>query len=128
RDRSQPPLAAAEPADAEVLRHRAGGAGRMKPPEECLARYGAVGLERLARVETAWFAISQGAGSTQMAESLRRDLHTLKGDSTLLEFEVVSKLCQRLEDLVSVATDREYDIGDELDHLVTMALQFTGMI
>lgn len=100
----------------------------MKPTEEFLARYRAVGLERLARVETAWFAISQGAGSTQMAESLRRDLHTLKGDSTLLGFEGVSKLCQRLEELVSVATDREFDIGDELDHLVTMALQFTGMI
>jgi len=100
----------------------------MKPTEEFLARYRAVGLERLARVETAWFAISQGAGSTQMTESLRRDLHTLKGDSTLLGFDGVSKLCQRLEDLVSVATDREYDIGDELDHLVTMALQFTGMI
>jgi two-component system chemotaxis sensor kinase CheA len=100
----------------------------VKPTDEFIERYRAVGLDRLTRVETAWFAITQGAGSDQTAEGLRRDLHTLKGDSALLGFDGVSKLCQRLEDLVSWAAEVEFVIGDELDLLVTMALQFAGMI
>jgi signal transduction histidine kinase/CheY-like chemotaxis protein len=122
------PFVIAAPSPDDMLVTWSSGRGAVKPTEEFLARFRSVGLDRLARVETAWFALAQGAGGEPMAEGLRRDLHTLKGDATLLGVDAVAKLCQRLEDLISTASDLHYDVGEELDLLVTMALQFTGMI
>src|SRR5262249_22187971 len=57
-----------------------------------------------------------------------RDLHTLKGDARVVGFADVALLCQRLEDLIFASRERRYQVREEVDILVTMSIQFVGLL
>jgi two-component system chemotaxis sensor kinase CheA len=63
-----------------------------------------------------------------MASEMHRLVHTLKGDARLVEYHDVNLVCQKLEDLLAVAAERRYRVSDELDLVVTMALDFIGIL
>ena len=97
-------------------------------PEPLLARFRAAAFERLERIDTTWTALTHGSGSSKGDEEMFRELHTLKGDARVVGFPDVALLCQRLEDLLSAARRRRYQVHEDVDVVVTMAIQFAGML
>lgn len=102
--------------------------GTLAIPDRIIARFRTVGLERLARVEAGWMSLTHGHAGASEESTLFRDLHTLKGDARVVGFGDVALLCQRLEDLVFAARERRYQVREEVDILVTMSIQFVGML
>jgi two-component system chemotaxis sensor kinase CheA len=97
-------------------------------PEPLLARFRAAAFERLERIDTTWTALTQGSAPSRADEEMFRELHTLKGDARVVGFADVAVLCQRLEDLLSAARGRRYNVHEDVDVVVTMAIQFAGML
>jgi two-component system, chemotaxis family, sensor kinase CheA len=97
-------------------------------PEALLARFRAVAFERLERVESTWTGLTRGTATPNAEEELFRELHTLKGDARVVGFADVAVLCQRLEDLLSAARHHRYRVHEDVDIVVTMAIQFAGML
>jgi two-component system chemotaxis sensor kinase CheA len=59
---------------------------------------------------------------------VRRDLHTLKGDSHLVGFSSVTQICHCLEELFAFAHDRAFGVSDAVDLMMTMGLRFVAML
>jgi len=97
-------------------------------PEPLINKYRTVQLERLDRLEGFWLSLREKGHDPRLEQALARGLESLKGDSRALGFSDVSFLCQKLEDLLFFARQRRYEVPDELDMLVTMALQFMGLL
>jgi len=97
-------------------------------PEPLLARFRALAFERLERIDATWNALTRGIAPAKADDEMFRELHTLKGDARVVGFLEVSVLCQRLEDLLSAARGRRYRVHEEVDIVVTMAIQFVGML
>jgi two-component system chemotaxis sensor kinase CheA len=97
-------------------------------PDALLARFRAVAFERLERVDATWVALTHGSAPPNAEEQLFRELHTLKGDARVVGFADVAVLCQRLEDLLTAARQRRYRVHEDVDIVVTMAIQFVGML
>ncbi|MGN6104988.1 MAG: ATP-binding protein [Kofleriaceae bacterium] len=97
-------------------------------PEEFLERFRKLSLERIGRVEAMWNSLIQHREGEEVALQLARDVHTLKGDAAIVGFLEVQVLCQKLEDLLSVSESLNYEVSDDLELVVTMAIQFVGML
>jgi two-component system chemotaxis sensor kinase CheA len=97
-------------------------------PEPLLARFRTMAFERLERVDAAWVELSRGGGTPKAEQQMFRDLHTLKGDARVIGLGDVALLCQRLEDLLFAARVRRYRVHEDVDIVVTMAIQFVGML
>lgn len=63
--------------------------------------------ERVVQMNVIWIQLEQGVGHRDIGDGLLRELHTLKGEASLLGFEAISSLAHALEDIVSavVASD-----------------------
>jgi two-component system, chemotaxis family, sensor kinase CheA len=96
-------------------------------PAELLERFRLSSLERVGRIEAAWNRLLAGSeqGATQ---HMLREVHTLKGDASVAGATDVQQLCQKLEDLLEAVDERPLDIADDLEVVVTMAMQFIGML
>jgi two-component system chemotaxis sensor kinase CheA len=97
-------------------------------PEPLIARFRAVAFERLERIDATWTALTHGSASPKSDDEMFRELHTLKGDARVVGFSDVAVLSQKLEDLLNEARRRRYRVSDDVDVVVTMAIQFIGMI
>jgi two-component system chemotaxis sensor kinase CheA len=97
-------------------------------PDAVLARCRAQGFERLERIDWGWTALVGGTCPPEREKELYRDLHTLKGDTRIVGLTDVATLCQKLEDLLFAARDRRYRVHEDVDVVVTMAIQFIGML
>jgi two-component system chemotaxis sensor kinase CheA len=97
-------------------------------PEALMARFQAVAIQRLERVDAGWTALTHEQGTPELEQEVLRDLHTLKGDARVVGLSDVSLLCQRLEDLLEAARGKKYRVHDDVDIVVTMAIQFIGML
>jgi two-component system chemotaxis sensor kinase CheA len=95
-------------------------------PESLIARFRALAFERLERIDGAWTALTHE--ETKADEETFRELHTLKGEARVVGFAEVGTLCQKLEDLFEEARRCRYRVGDDVDVVVTMAIQFAGML
>jgi two-component system chemotaxis sensor kinase CheA len=96
-------------------------------PEELLERFRKLSLERIGRVEAVWNLV-QNLDEPESTREMFRDVHTLKGDSAIVGFREVHGLCQKLEDLITLADELHYEVSDDLELVVTMAIQFIGML
>lgn len=99
----------------------------MALPEDLVAQFRGVALQRLDRIEAAWAQILvrfDGAASS----SLHREVHTLKGESRILGFIDINLVCHKLEDLLAVARARGYAVDEDFDLIVNMALRFMAML
>ena len=97
-------------------------------PEELLERFRTLSLERIGRVEAMWNGLVQNVDSEETARQISRDVHTLKGDAAIVGALEVHILCQKLEDLLLLAEDLHYEISEDFELVVTMAIQFVGML
>lgn len=97
-------------------------------PEGIITRFRTLSLERIARVESAWNAVVQGAEDEESLRAVARELHTLKGDARIVGFEEVHLLSHKLEELFALAAQLNYAVSDDFDLVVTMATQFVTMM
>jgi len=97
-------------------------------PEELLERFRTLSLERVGRVEAMWNGLVQNIDADGAARQIARDVHTLKGDAAIVGFFEVQILCQKLEDLLQLAEEMHYEISEDFELVVTMAIQFAGML
>lgn len=97
-------------------------------PEEILDRFRTSSRNRLAQIEAAWQSLAQGIGDDESAREMQRNVHTLKGDARMVQFQDIDLVCQKLEDLLSVAHSCNYQVSSDLDLMVTMALDFIGLL
>ena len=98
-------------------------------PAEIIDRFRARALERIELLEAHWLALtSRQVAEPALVQELRREIHTLKGDSRVVGFTDVNVLAHKLEDLLVVAHRLEYRVGEDLDLLVTMGFRFLAML
>ena len=98
-------------------------------PAELLERFRLSSLERVGRVEAAWNRLIHLAeDGDPLVQSMLREVHTVKGDSSVAGARDVQQLCQKLEDLLEVVQESPTEISDDLDVVVTMAIQFLTML
>jgi two-component system chemotaxis sensor kinase CheA len=97
-------------------------------PEELLERFRTLSLERIGRVEVMWNGLIQNIDADEAARQIARDVHTLKGDAAIVGFFEVQILCQKFEDLLQLAAEMQYEISEDFELVVTMAIQFVGML
>lgn len=100
----------------------------LSVPEPLMVRFRAVAMERLERIDSLWTSLVRGGSDAEAEPQLLRDVHTLKGDAKVVGLTEASILCQRLEDLLSAARAREYRVHEDVDIVVTMAIQFVTML
>jgi two-component system, chemotaxis family, sensor kinase CheA len=100
----------------------------VQVPEELLEEFRHESIERLERVDGAWMALLNGTASAETEPTLLRDVHTLKGDARVVGVTDVALLAQSLEDLLAAAKARSYRVHEDVDVVVTMAIQFMGML
>lgn len=95
---------------------------------DIVAQFRATSVDRLGRIEVAWGALTQRVGTAEGESELFHDVHTLKGEARLVGFADVVLITQRLEDLLVAARRRRYRVSEDVDVLVTMAIQFIRML
>ena len=98
----------------------------MLPPE-LIQQFREVALERIARIEEAWTQVLVKLDD-ELSKVLHREVHTLKGESRVVGFTDVNLITHKLEDLLEVARNRGYAVGDDFDLAVTMVFGFLGML
>ena len=85
--------------------------------------------ERVLQMNVSWVQMEQGVSDRDVADSLMRELHTLKGEAGLLGFTIVSDLAHALEDVVGTIIGSgsmpSPEVGDQIlegfDALVTLS-------
>lgn len=97
-------------------------------PEEILDRFRSSSRNRLTQVEAAWNASTSGIATEQMLVEMHRNVHTLKGDARMVQFQDIDLLCQKLEDLLAAAEANQYQVSSDIDLSVSMALDFIGLL
>src|SRR5690242_6330606 len=100
----------------------------MNLPDSVIEKFRSVTQERLERIDAGWNALTRGTASPKADADLLRELHTLKGDARVVGFVDVGVLCQRLEDVVTASRARHYQVHEDVDIVVTMAIQFVAML
>lgn len=94
-----------------------------------LATFRTLVQERVVQLNVSWVQLEQGVGDREVAEGLRRELHTLKGEAGLLGFSAVSEVAHGLEDVVGAIVENRKaptsEIGDMIlegfDLIVTLS-------
>lgn len=98
----------------------------MLPPE-LIQQFRQVALERIARIEESWSNVLVKLDD-EASTVIHREVHTLKGESRVVGFTDVNLICHKLEDMLDVARNRGYAIGDDFDLAMTMVFGFLGML
>ncbi|HEY8146463.1 MAG TPA: ATP-binding protein [Kofleriaceae bacterium] len=103
--------------------------GAMEIPAEIIDRFRARALERIDLLESDWLVLTaRDAADPDIVQEMRREIHTLKGDSRVVGFTDVNLLSHKLEDLLAVAHRLEYRVAEEFDLVVTMGFRFLAML
>jgi two-component system chemotaxis sensor kinase CheA len=97
-------------------------------PDALASMFRAAAMQRLERIDEAWNTLVRGLATEDTERGLLRDVHTLKGDAKVVGLSEVSLLCQRLEELLEAAHAKGYRVHDDVDIVVTMTIQFIGML
>ena len=98
----------------------------MLPPE-IIQQFREVALERIARIEEAWSQVLVKLDD-ELSKVIHREVHTLKGESRVVGFTDVNLITHKLEDLLDVARNRGYAVGDDFDLAVTVVFGFLAML
>jgi two-component system chemotaxis sensor kinase CheA len=97
-------------------------------PEEVIARFRVASLERLERLEASWVQLTADPSDAATSAGIAHELHTLKGEARMIGFTDVDMVAHKLEDVLEVARERNFQISDDIDLVVTMALRFMTML
>ncbi len=69
-----------------------------------------------------------GHATDQMLIEMHRNVHTLKGDARMVQFQDIDLVCQNLEDLLAASEGSQYRVSADVDLSVSMALDFIGLL
>lgn len=98
-------------------------------PADILERFRVLGLERVGRIETTWNRLVQlRSDDAGFVREMMRELHTIKGDASVIGWREVRELCAKLEDLLEVCEDTGFEISEDVELVITMALQLVTML
>ena len=98
-------------------------------PSEIIDRFRSRALERIELLEAHWLSLTaRDAADPAVVQEMRREIHTLKGDSRMVGFTDVNLLSHKLEDLLAVAHRLDYRVAEEFDLVVTMGFRFLAML
>ncbi len=97
-------------------------------PQEIVSRFQTSSLERVARLETSWSRLVADPTDSEAVSLIHREVHTLKGDSRMVGFTDVDLVCHKIEDLLELAREREYQVNDDVELSVTMGLQLVALL
>jgi two-component system chemotaxis sensor kinase CheA len=97
-------------------------------PEGIITRFRTLSLERVSKIEATWNTLIQGVVDESAVKEMSRELHTLKGDAKIVGFDDVHVLAHKLEELLGLAAQLRYAVSEDLELVVTMALQFLNML
>jgi chemotaxis protein histidine kinase CheA len=97
--------------------------------DDRLERFRMLSIERIDRVEASWnrIIIDHDRG-TGILDEMLREVHTLRGDASIVGSTSIHRLSQKLEDLIEMAGEPRFEISDDFELVVTMAIQFLGML
>lgn len=96
-------------------------------PDDIVDRFRAAAAERIERVEQAWEQVLTTLDE-DASRLIQREVHTLKGEATMVGLADVHAVCHKLEDVLDVARARGYAIDDDVDLAVTLALRFMATL
>ncbi len=97
-------------------------------PDEVIARFRVAALDRIERIEAAWEKLTADPNDAATSALIEREVHTLKGESRMVGFTDVDMVAHKLEDVLEVCRERAFQISDDIDLVVTMALRFLTML
>jgi chemotaxis protein histidine kinase CheA len=98
-------------------------------PADLLERFRVLSLERVGRVEATWNRLVHVRGDGGgLVREMQREIHTIKGDASVIGWREVRELCQKLEDLLEISEELGFEISEDLELVVTMAIQLVGML
>ncbi|MEO8700522.1 MAG: ATP-binding protein [Kofleriaceae bacterium] len=95
---------------------------------EIIDRYRVASLERLARLDTAWSRLTADPTSAETIAVIDREVHALEAESRMVGFTDVDLVAHKVAHLIDVARERSFQITDDIDVLVAMALRFMTML
>src|SRR5688500_7300552 len=74
--------------------------------QRLLAKFRQVTADRIARFHAGLDQVCDERTSPDFVVSLKRDLHTIKGEAKLMKFSLASDVAHRVEDFLNPALDR----------------------
>ncbi len=98
----------------------------MIQDEELRDLYQTTGLERLQNLQMGLLHLEQWPGDQAVLEELRREIHSLKGDSKVMGLEAIARLTQQIEDIVRALQQGEATFTEAVGDRLYQGLQATG--
>lgn len=90
----------------------------MIQDEELRLLYQTTGAERLQKLQAGLLQLEQASHHPSLLEELRRELHSLKGDSRSVGLDAIATLAQQIEDIIKALQRQELeftlDLSDRL--------------
>lgn len=86
------------------------------------AKFVSIGLERLRELSNAFVALESDPGDESISASIMREIHTLKGESKLVGFDVVTEIAHATEDLLLRANELPVDGRAAVNRVITRGL------
>ena len=91
--------------------------------QQLLQRFRATAIERLRRIALDLGAHKSHAASEPPPESVRRELHTIKGEARLLGLQPVSAVIHQIEELLRPENSPQSQASKQHEQAITSALQ-----
>lgn len=101
-------------------------ASREERRRALLEKFRALAQERLERLSAGWLALERNPGDAEAAAELKREIHTLKGESRAVGLPEASALAHRTEDVLGLAASAGWRVAPEVFSAVLGAFDTLG--
>ncbi|NET33387.1 MAG: response regulator [Cyanothece sp. SIO1E1] len=96
--------------------------------EELRNLYAATGTDRLQKLQTGLLQLEQEPGDQTILEELRREIHSLKGDSRSVGLDTIATLAQQIEDIIKAVQHQDLQFTLELSDHLYQGIHATGQL
>ena len=100
----------------------------MIQDEELRLLYQVTGAERLHKLQTGLLQLEQESNQPLLLEELRRELHSLKGDSRSVGLDAIATLTQQIEDIIKALQRQELEFTLELSDRLYQGLDIISQL
>ncbi|HEY5951294.1 MAG TPA: ATP-binding protein, partial [Kofleriaceae bacterium] len=91
----------------------------FEPPPHLVDKFRTVARERVNRIISGLETLEQTGADTAVVNGVMREIHTLKGEATVMKEPLIAELAHRIEDLLVHARGAGFNISDaESDRIV----------
>ena len=96
--------------------------------EELRSLYQMTGTERLHKIETGLLNLEQEPNNPAVIDELRREVHSLKGDSRSVGLDVIATLAQQIEDIIKGLQRQDIEFTVEVGDCLYQGLHIAGLL